>query len=75
MNEHEKYTQMTVRINFLFCFLLHLKDDVNEVIILDGCMSFIKRPTMMCLADRNCFVIADCPVSEIRVNSCGLLSL
>ena len=51
MTEHDKYPQMTVHINFLFCFLLHFKDGVNEVIILDGCMLFIKRPTMMCLAD------------------------
>ena len=51
MTKHEKYPQMTVHINFLFCFLLHFKDSVNELIILDGCMLFIKRPTMMCLAD------------------------
>ena len=52
MNKHENYLQMTVHINFLFCFLLHFKDGVNEVIILDGCMLFTKRPTLMCLADK-----------------------
>ena len=52
MNEHDKYPQMTVHINFLFWFLLHFKEGVNEVIILDGCMLFIKRPIMMCLADK-----------------------
>ena len=47
MNEHEQYPQMTVLINFLFCFFLHFKDGVNEVITLDGCMLFITRPTMI----------------------------
>ena len=50
MTEHGKFPQMTVHINFLCCFLLHFKDDVNELITLDGCMLFIKRPTMICLA-------------------------
>ena len=38
--QHEKYPQLTAHIDFLFCFLLHFKDGVSELIILDGCMLY-----------------------------------
>ena len=34
------------------CSMLHFKDGVKVLIILDGCMLFIKLPTMMCLAKK-----------------------